>query len=194
MKKNHFYKTGVDITKAKSMFDYINGHFTYFTLNSWNQLRSIANNVKLHNLNLDGDWSTALGYVLSQNDVGDLQFQINEMIKDWEAEHPGYLVGFNGHSLGYLVMYNKDNNRSIVPDSLLGYDTYEEWKESIRDSWYHECVKDYMPTLRETTKLIQSFDRLCDDIRELVNTYSKMDYQESVKAFNEEYGAHEGAY
>ena len=68
MKKNHFYKTGVDITKAKEMFDFINEHFTYYTLNSWNQLRSIANNVKLYNLNLEGDWGTAMDYIFSEND------------------------------------------------------------------------------------------------------------------------------
>ena len=194
MKKNHFYKTGVYITKAKEMFDFINEHFTYYTMNSWNQLQSIANNVKLYNLNLDGDWGVAMDYIFSENDIGDLQFEINMMIKDWEADHPGYLVGFNGRTSGYLVLYNKDNNRSVVPDCLLGYDTYEDWKQSVKESWYHECVCDYLPTLRETTKLIRDFDRLCDDIRALVNEYSKMDYQADVQAFNTEYGTHEGAY
>lgn len=192
--KKLFQKTGVDICSAKSMFNFINEHYTYFTLNSWNQLQSIAHNVKLYNLKLEGDWCVAMDYLFSENDIGDLQFEIHMMIKDWEADHPGYLLGFNGRTSGYLVMYNKDNNRSIVPDCLLGYDTYEEWKQSVKESWYGECVKDYLPTLRETTQLIQSFDKLCDEIRELVNVYSKMDYQADVKAFNEEYGTSEGAY
>lgn len=192
--KKLFQKTGVDICSAKSMFNFINEHYTYYTLSSWNGLSSIANNVKVYNLKLEGDWDVALSYLFDTNDVGDLQLEINMMIREWEDDHPGYLIGFNGRSSGYLVMYNKDNNRSIVPDCLLGYDNYEEWKQSIKDSWYHECVKDYLPTLRETTQLIQSFDKLCDEIRELVNVYSKMDYQADVKAFNEEYGISEGAY
>ena len=183
-----FYKKGIDITNAKSMFNFINEHYTYYTLSSWNGLSSIANNVKVYNLKLEGDWDVALSYLFDENDIGDLQFEINMMIREWEDDHQGYLIGFNGRSGGYLVMYNKDNNRSIVPDCLLGYDTYEEWKQSIKESWYHECVKDYLPTLRETTKLIQDFDKLCDKIRELVNVYSKMDYEADKKAFAEEYG------
>ena len=119
--KKLFQKTGVDICSAKSMFNFINEHYTYFTLNSWNQLQSIAHNVKLYNLQLEGDWCVAMDYLFSENDIGDLQFEIHMMIKDWEADHPGYLLGFNGRTSGYLVMYNKDNNRSIVPDCLLGY-------------------------------------------------------------------------
>ena len=29
------------------------------------------------------------------------------MIEDWEAEHEGYEVSFNGRSGGYLVLYSK---------------------------------------------------------------------------------------
>ena len=185
MKKRHFYQTGIDITNAKSMFNYINNHFTYFTMNSWNQLKSIANNVKLYNLDLDGDYCNAIDFIFDECDSGSLQSQINDMIYDWEREHPGYVLGFNGRSSGYLVIYNKDrdghtNCRSIVPDCLLGYDTYKEWKASVKESWYDECIKDYIPILRETTKVIRDFDKLCDELRLLVNDYSKQsikDYQ-----------------
>ena len=50
-----FYKTGVDITKEKSMWHFLKNHFTYSTMNSWNGMKSIAHNVKLYNLKLDGD-------------------------------------------------------------------------------------------------------------------------------------------
>ena len=166
-----FKKTGVDVTKAKSMFDYINNHYKYWTLNSWNTLKSIANNVKLYNLALDGNYDVALKYLCDPSDVGGLQAEIYDMIKFWEEDHPGYAIGFNGRSSGYLVLYNANNNLSVVPHCLEGYDSYDEWKRSIREN-----VKDYLRTLKDTTRLIQSFDRLCDQLRDLVNEYSKMDY------------------
>ena len=193
MKKNYFYKTGVDICSAKSMFEFINGHFKYDTMNSWNRLKSIANNVKLYNLDLDGDWCTASDYIFDEEDIGGLQTEICDMIRNWEYDHPGYSLGFNGRSAGYLVIYNKErdgrvNFRDILPECLTGYDTYEDWKQSIKEGWYGECVKDYLPTLREYTKLIQDFDKLCDELRDLVNEYSKFDYEADKKAYDFENG------
>ena len=37
-------------------------------------------------------------------------------------------VGFNGRSAGYLVLYNKDNNRNILSDEIVDFDTYEEFR------------------------------------------------------------------
>lgn len=190
-----FYKKGIDITNAKQMFEFINGHFKYWTMNSWNNLSSIANNVKVYNLKLDGKWDTALRYLTSDNDIGDLQVEINCRLKDWEADHKGYALGFNGRSGGYLVMYNEEpsgrvNFRTILPYDLDGFDNYEEWKAYLKDNGW--LVKDFISTLKEYTQLIQSFDKLCDELRDLVNEYSKMDYDADVKAFNLEYGTHEG--
>ena len=182
MKKRLFQKAGVDICSAKSMFNFINEHYQYYTLNSWNNLKSIANNVKLYNLKLDGDWGTACSYLFDEYDIGSLQEEISDMIRDWEDEHPGYGLGFNGRSGGYLVIYNHDkkngtvNFRSILPEWLTGFDTYEEWKDYIL-GYYAYSVKDMIPELREYTKLIRDFDKLCDDLRDLVNEYSKLDYE-----------------
>lgn len=192
MKKNHYYKTGVDICSAKSMFNFINNHFKYWTMSSWNRLQSIANNVKLYTLGLDGDWCVASSYLWDEQDCGDLQFEISQRISDWERDHPGYSLGFNGRSDGYLVMYNKDrdgrvNFRSILPDWLDGFDTYEEWKEYAKEYCVYN-IKDLVPELRNYVEVIRSFDKFCDELRELVNEYSKMDYEADKKAFEEEYG------
>ena len=66
MKTKLFQKAGVDICNPKSMFEFINNHFTYYTLNSWNGLQSIANNMKLYNLGLEGDWTTVLDYLYDE--------------------------------------------------------------------------------------------------------------------------------
>lgn len=182
MKTKLFQKAGVDICSPKSMFEFINNHFTYYTLNSWNGLQSIANNMKLYNLGLEGDWTAVLDYLYDEEDIGCIGFQIRDLVEEWEAKHPEYSLGWNGRSGGYLVIYNHDkkngtvNFRNILPEDLTGYDNYEEFKEAIKD-YYGWNVKDMIPELREYTQLIRDFDKLCDDLRDLANEYSKLDYK-----------------
>lgn len=160
-----FYKKGIDITNAKQMFEFLRGHYMYDTMNSWNGLKSIANNVKIYNLDLDGDHWNALRYLEDDN-----YFNVNMMIEDWEAEHPGYSVGFNGRSGGYLVLYNKDNHRNVLPDEIIDYDNYEDFKDNLKEYW--GGIKYFMSDLRFYTKLVQDFDKLCDEIRDYVNSLS----------------------
>lgn len=180
-----FYKTGVDITNDKSMFNFLNNHFTYNTMNSWNRLASIANNVKVHKLNLKGDCWAALAFLQK-----DEYFNLNEMIHEWESKHPGYECGFNGRSGGYLVLYNKGNNLGVLPDELVGYDSYEDWKSDIKGYGYRVC--DFHNTLVEYTKLVQDFDRLCDQLRDYVDELSVRDFtidsmEDNIDRFNDEY-------
>lgn len=180
-----FYTKGVDITKDKSMFNFIAEHPTYFTGNSWNRTRSIAHNVKLYNLNLEGDWPRALAHLES----GEYD-TINWMIQDWEREHPSYKVCFNGRSGGYLVLYNRAGG-SVIPDDL-DYETYEDYKADMRD--WCGSVKANRYKLVEFVRLVQAFDRLCDEIREFVNDLSKLSYeleemQKIVETFNLEYSS-----
>ncbi len=160
-----FYKKGLDISNTKEMFEFLKGHYLYDTMNSWNRLKSIANNVKIYNLDLAGDCWNALRYLEDDNYV-----TVNSMIEDWEAEHKGYTVGFNGRSGGYLVLCSNFNNSNILPDMLTDYDTYEEFKEACQS--YYGGVKYYKSDLKYYTKLVQDFDKLCDEIRDYVNSLS----------------------
>lgn len=187
-----FYKTGVDICSVKSMWHFLKDHFTYSTLNSWNRMDSIAHNVKVYNLGLEGDWTVALHYLMDEADSGNLQLWIDDEIRNFEEEHPYYRVGFNGRSNGYLVLYNKDNYQSILPDCITDYDTYEDFKQGLKDSWYEEYLKDYLKDLREATQIVREFDKLCDRLCELVNAYSMRSFdtdklEAAVERFNEDY-------
>jgi hypothetical protein len=180
-----FYITGIDISSDKQMFNFLKDHFQYYTMNSWNRLKSIAHNVKIYNLKLSGDHWTALTF-LQDDDY----FVVNMMIEDWEAEHPGYKVGFNGRSGGYLVLYSDSSNCCVLPEDVDECESYEEYKRYCRE--YYGSVKANRWDLVRTVKLVQDFDRLCDDLRELVNEYSKLDYDNFVLAgvidrFNERY-------
>lgn len=178
-----FYIKGIDITNDKQMFEFINNHFRYYTANSWNRGRSIAHNVKIYNLGLSGDHWTALTF-LQDDDY----FVVNMMIEDWETEHRGYKVGFNGRSGGYLVLYNAAGG-SAIPDTL-DYDNYEDYKADMRD--YYGSVKANRNELRDFVKVVQDFDRLCDQIRDYVDELSNRNFmieamRESVERFNEQY-------
>ena len=152
-----FFKK-VDYNSNKECFDFLVNHFTYDTMNSWNDLRSIANNVKVYNLPFD--YGEAL-QALQEDDY----FSINQTIRYWEDDHPGYKVGFNGRSGGYLVLYNSHNNCHVfehIECAPHRYDNYENWKADVKEQW--GSLKAYHPTLVDQVKVVQEFDKLCDDL------------------------------
>ncbi len=180
-----FYVTGIDITNDKQMFNFLKNHFEYWTLNPWNRMQSIANNVKLYNLDLSGDWCVAYSFLNS-----DEYDTIGWMIHDWERQNPGYDVAFNGRSGGYLVLTEKGMNTNILPDEIAESVDYEEYKRYCKD--YYGSVKENRSVLVEYTKLVQSFDRLCDELRDYCDMLSKqtfevMEMQRAVEEFNNTY-------
>ena len=180
-----FYKKGIDITNDKQMFNFLKEHFTYHTANSWNLGESIANNVKLYNLGLSGDWTTALSFLESDD-----YHSINNMLLLWEDIHPGYTVGFNGRSGGYLVLYNKNNRMTVLPGDIDNCEDYEEYKRYCRE--FYGSVKANHSDLRFYTQLVQSFDKLCDQLREYCDGLSNLSYENlqmerTVEMFNEQY-------
>ena len=180
-----FYKTGVDITNDKQMFNFLKNHFEYWTLNSWNRSKSIANNVKMYKLGLSGDWYTALKFL-----EADEYFEIKNMIRDFECDHYHYTVCFNGRSGGYLVLMNQHFYDHVLPEWIVDCDTYEEYKDYCRE--YYGTVKANRPDLVFYVRLVQDFDRLCDQMREYCNELSNIDFavsqmEEIVWRFNEGY-------
>lgn len=180
-----FYVKGIDITNDKQMFNFLKNHYQYYTMNSWNGLKSIANNVKVYNLKLSGNCYNALTFL--QDDNYD---NLNSMIDDWQYEHPGYVVGFNGRSSGYLVLYNADDNKTVLIDEVEYNDDYEGYKEMCRE--YFGSVKAARYKLVEMVKLVQDFDRLCDQLRDYVDHLSTQDFaaralERTVDLFNENY-------
>ena len=137
-------------------------------MNSWNGLRSIANNVKIYNL-------PGINYEDAMKALEEDEYIIiNRTIEDWEDDHPGYKVCFNGRSGGYLVLYNNHNNcHAFDPDhnSPCEYDNYEYWKEDVREDW--GSLKAYHPQLVQQVKIVQEFDKLCDDLVEVLKDLIK---------------------
>lgn len=180
-----FYKTGVDITNDKQMFNFLKNHFEYYVMSSWNRVCSIANNVKLYNLNLTGDWTVAQNLL----DSGEYE-TLHELIYDWMASHPGYEVRFNGRSGGYLVLCYTNKCAHILPEEILECDNYDEYKRYCKE--YCGSVKVNRSELVFYTKLVQDFDKLCDTLREYCDelsrqTFEIVEMQKAVEQFNEVY-------
>lgn len=178
-----FYTKGIDITNDKQMFNFLKNHFQYYITSG---TETIANNVKIYNLRLSGDCWTALAF-LQDDDY----FVVNMMIEDWEADHPGYKAGFSGRSGGYLVLCSGNNCcRSVLPDEVDDCETYDDYKSYCKE--YYGSVKANHWDLVKTVKLVQDFDRLCDEIRDYVDDLSNRNFlvdamEDSVERFNEQY-------
>lgn len=167
---NLFYKTNLVKQNAKEAWQFLKDHFTYYTLNSWNLMKSIANNVKMYNLQLDGSYWVARDLM-----IADDYYALNSLIRNWQNKHPGYVVGFNGRSDGYLVLYNEKNYNSVLPDWVTDYDNYEDFKQYAKD--YYGSLKEMLPTIIEYVDLVQDFDKLCDKLRDYVNDLSLIDME-----------------
>lgn len=93
----------VDKRSRKEMIAYLENHFRYNTMNSWNRSTSYACNMKLYNLGLDRETEDKLWDLL---DVPEFYERLHELIEDFNRQH-NYLwqTGWNGRNNGYLVLY-----------------------------------------------------------------------------------------
>lgn len=163
-----FFKE-VNKESAEDMFRFIKEHYSYFTHNSWNKNQSIANNVKLYNLDLKHSIDEALE-TLYRDDYETINFEIHE----WEKAHPSFLLGFNGRSSGYLVLYHKDGyiTHNALSDTFsyspADYERFEDWKAEVLDAY--DSIDLYLPQLVEQVELVQDFDRFCDHLVEVVDS------------------------
>lgn len=93
----------VDIDRY-NMAEFLTDHFKYHTMNSWNNSRSFAANVKIHHTDKLTREQQTKGYeLLDMDDVYEnIRFVLDEFAERWKWE---YQIGFNGRSSGYLVLY-----------------------------------------------------------------------------------------
>ncbi len=143
----------IDLNDRKAMIDFLENHFRYNTMNSWNCSTSYANDVKLYNIGLTREQEDKLYEIMDCDGAYD---SVNELLDDFAYNHNfNWQVGFNGRSGGYLVLYQGGKNGNRVYTKP-GKDTdmyadFEDWDD---------CE------LRERVKLVTEFDQLCDDVIE----------------------------
>lgn len=93
----------VDLRSRKAMIDYLEDHFRYFTMNSWNCSQSYACNLKIYKLGLDHEISEKLYDML---DTQEFFYWQKELLDEFAKTHQyRWQAAMNGRSGGYLVLY-----------------------------------------------------------------------------------------
>lgn len=204
------YSKKVDLRSRKAMTEFLENHFRYNTMNSWNLSTSWANNVKYYNLDLTSEQQDKFFELICSEDTLFYGIYAEDLIRQFRDE-TGYNVGFNGRSSGYLVMYDgawktldyKSRCSSCYQLSFAeakegdcrcgrcGKDTRVNLSKPIKEFQTYpgrsvdedlDCEELSIRELREKVKLVCRFDQLCDDIRnELVY------YLDSHEVVEEEY-------
>jgi hypothetical protein len=85
------------------MTRFLETHFRYYTMNSWNRSQSYACNLKVYRLGLDSEIENKLYDMLDTQEFFDIQKELMDGFG--EVHHYQWQVGMNGRSGGYLVLY-----------------------------------------------------------------------------------------
>jgi len=185
--KTKFYQS-VDLRSKKQMINFLTNHFRYDTMNSWNASTSYANKMKVYNC-IPSEYQNKVFELMESEDFYD---NINDLIANWNAEQNyNYQAGFNGRSGGYLVMYEGGRKKSDYKSycTHCGQRNFTEATEEnkkcgrcgenkrVNKEFYDIYTKPGMSidqnedfeewdlySLKNRVQLIQSFDKLCDDI------------------------------
>ena len=109
------FSESVDLRSRKEMTAYLQNHFRYDTMNSWNWATSYACNLKIHKLGLSWDIESKLYDLLQCQEFLDAQ---RDLMDAFAHDHQfRWQVGMNGRSGGYLVLYEG----GIKPTGHLSY-------------------------------------------------------------------------
>jgi hypothetical protein len=124
--------------ETQKKIDFLKNHFRYYTLNSWNLCHSYAANVKIYKLNIPQELRNIAYEAIAGESI---YWMFEEYFDNFKIAHPGYSIGFNGRSGGYLVLYQDKSNK--------GVDQGVDWDSDDID----DAEVDY------SYKLVQDFDQ-----------------------------------
>ena len=194
-----YYKQ-INKRSRKAMTAFLKQHFRYYTMNSWNGSTSYANCIKLHHVskpsNIDEETWWQMLEIKDWHETMDelLEEFARKHTYAWQA-------GINGRSGGYVVLYRGNIRPSgyksyCTQCSQLNYQALPEGRTGTCGKCNAEARVNFTQThmqviawpgkhvdmqedfaewslsdLKERVELIQTFDRLCDDV---VQTYAHM--------------------
>lgn len=164
--KKFFNKTNKNMS-LRQKFDYIHKHFYYYTMNSWNRSKSLANNVKIYNLPLTTEQKNKFfDLYCDENLIDELYFHINGILEDFASENE-FDISFNGRSGGYLVAYNKKNYNNVIDEDLIDFESYDEAIKYYRENYgwsYRDCRAELKSIIERNFEICVLFDDCCDDV------------------------------
>lgn len=103
----------VDLRSRKEMTDFLQNHFRYPTMNSWNRATSYACNLKIHRLGLEAEIESKLYDMLGTQEFYCLRQDALDLFN--EMHDYRWQAAFNGRSGGYLVLYQGELRSSGYP-------------------------------------------------------------------------------
>ena len=185
------FAQSVDLRSRKEMTDFLQQHFRYPTMNSWNRATSYACNLKIHRLGLESEIESKLYDMLGTQEFYCLRQDALDLFN--EMHDYRWQAAFNGRSGGYLVLYQGElrptghlsycaccgqrNFRSITETgNVCGVcrkparvDFKVPPKQPItfpgRGTDMDEDYEEWsLSELRERVKLVQALDSLADDL------------------------------
>jgi hypothetical protein len=189
---DYFYQD-VDGRARQGMIDFLSQHFRYDTMNSWNRATSYAHCVKVHRLGLPSAESGKAYDVLQAAEVREAwQPVMDDFTDNWNG---CATIGFNGRSGGYLVLYESEyqdsgyrsfcnrcgqrNYQAAAAQSCrcrrCGAESRVNYVVPPRKlvTWPGRGMdesRDFsdwpLSHIRERVRLVQAFDRACDQIRD----------------------------
>lgn len=192
------FKTTVDMRSKKSMIDFLESHYRYNTMNSWNRGTSYANKVKLYDLGL-GKLEEKCFEIIETDDFWN---DANELIHEFGKNHNWlWQAGFNGRSGGYIVLYQGEatvseyksyctacgqkNFRSVDENGCrcgaCGREKRVDYKArpmtvKVFPGRGTDEADDFdewdIQSLRDRVQLVMEFDQLSDDILALLVDYA----------------------
>lgn len=173
--ENIFNKTA-NITTMEDKYNYLKNHKQYWTMNSWNYLKSVANNVKIYNLELTNDQEQAI-YKFMEEDYDTYADSIMDQLLLLIKKHNLRNIFFNGRSSGYLVLGDQEyHNGNALGDLFAKYDSIEAYKEHLTE--YDELseleANDLIQQVIDRDfDLVKRFDQVCDELRQFVLSIAK---------------------
>ena len=188
--ERHLFWEPVSKRSRREMEQFLSEHFRYYTGNSWNRSSSYACNMKIDRLGLPGDVMDKLFDLIQCSEFYD---QLGEALRQFgEAHDYQWQAGWNGRSGGYLVLYQGErkpsgyqsfctncgqkNYRSIVDSGkrcgVCGRETQMDFPQPhmqvitypFRGTDGDDFEDWSLWELKQRVELVQSFDKLADDI------------------------------
>ena len=138
------FEKKINFENEKEMTKFLDNHFRYDLLNSWNGIETYANCIKVNRIGQPNgvDGNTWFG-ACTTNEWGKILTDICEL---FETNNDGFAIYTNGRSSGYLVLCNKNKNCGLdLPNE--GY----EWDND---------------DLKRMTAIVCAFDSACDSVVE----------------------------
>lgn len=165
-KEKFFNKTNQNMS-LRQQFDYIHNHFYYYTMNSWNKSKSLANNVKIYNLPLTTEQKNKFFDLYCEGSlIDELYFHINISLEDFASENE-FEIAFNGRSGGYLVAYNKNKFCNVIDEDLIDFESYDELLNYYKENFcwsFRDCQAELKSKIKRNFEICVLFDNCCDDV------------------------------